>query len=161
MALTKCHECGKDVSTEAKNCPSCGAKVVKPKEPKKQTSPLVLAIVGIAGLGIVALNAMESLQEGAPSTADRDRAEASRHDIGRAEVTCKTAFEKNAKNPDSIDWLRQERQFEFTNVEKTTALSIQPLRGKNSLDATIKSAVECKLDKKDGDWRLISMKERN
>ena len=30
MALTNCHECGKDVSTEAKTCPHCGA---KPKTP--------------------------------------------------------------------------------------------------------------------------------
>ncbi|MEX1000143.1 MAG: zinc-ribbon domain-containing protein [Thermodesulfobacteriota bacterium] len=27
MALIKCHECGKDVSTQAKECPNCGALV--------------------------------------------------------------------------------------------------------------------------------------
>lgn len=27
MALISCRECGKDVSTEAVNCPSCGARV--------------------------------------------------------------------------------------------------------------------------------------
>lgn len=30
MALKPCHECGKDVSTEAGKCPHCGAKVKKP-----------------------------------------------------------------------------------------------------------------------------------
>lgn len=30
MALIKCHECGTEVSTEAKTCPKCGAKVKKP-----------------------------------------------------------------------------------------------------------------------------------
>jgi len=30
MALIACKECGKEISTEAKACPSCGAKVVKP-----------------------------------------------------------------------------------------------------------------------------------
>lgn len=29
MALIKCHECGTDVSTDAKTCPKCGAKVKK------------------------------------------------------------------------------------------------------------------------------------
>lgn len=29
MALVKCKECGNQVSTKAKNCPTCGAKVVK------------------------------------------------------------------------------------------------------------------------------------
>lgn len=30
MALIKCHECSTEVSTEAKTCPKCGAKVKKP-----------------------------------------------------------------------------------------------------------------------------------
>jgi len=29
MALKKCHECGQQVSTSAKACPRCGAKVKK------------------------------------------------------------------------------------------------------------------------------------
>lgn len=29
MAMTKCKECGKDISTKAEQCPSCGAKVQK------------------------------------------------------------------------------------------------------------------------------------
>ena len=30
MALIKCHDCGSEVSVEAKTCPKCGAKVKKP-----------------------------------------------------------------------------------------------------------------------------------
>ena len=30
MALIKCRECGKEVSTSAQNCPNCGAPVKKP-----------------------------------------------------------------------------------------------------------------------------------
>jgi hypothetical protein len=30
MALTKCHECGQDVSTQAKACTGCGAPVKEP-----------------------------------------------------------------------------------------------------------------------------------
>lgn len=30
MSLLKCHECGQAVSSDAKNCPGCGAKVRKP-----------------------------------------------------------------------------------------------------------------------------------
>lgn len=41
MALIKCHECGADVSTEAKTCPKCGAK------PKTTTNKLA-AIGGVA-----------------------------------------------------------------------------------------------------------------
>ena len=34
MALIACHECKKEVSTEAKTCPSCGAKVRNPASTK-------------------------------------------------------------------------------------------------------------------------------
>lgn len=44
MALQKCHECGKDVSDEAKSCPSCGAKVKKPLTLRG------LALVAIVGM---------------------------------------------------------------------------------------------------------------
>lgn len=45
MALINCHECGKQVSTDAKTCPSCGASVKKQKKP---VSKYVWALVGIA-----------------------------------------------------------------------------------------------------------------
>ena len=45
MALMKCAECGKDVSTKAKACPSCGAK------PKKPTSKVLLALLGVIFVG--------------------------------------------------------------------------------------------------------------
>ncbi|MCC2607336.1 zinc ribbon domain-containing protein [Planctobacterium marinum] len=48
MALLKCKECGKDVSSKAKSCPNCGAK------PPKQTSFLtwlvtILIVIGFVG----------------------------------------------------------------------------------------------------------------
>lgn len=46
MALTKCKECGKEVSDTAGKCPNCGAKVKKPMG--------VLGIVAI-GIAIIAL----------------------------------------------------------------------------------------------------------
>lgn len=45
MALIKCHECGTDVSTEAKTCPQCGA------TPKTKTN-MLSAIGGVAIAGI-------------------------------------------------------------------------------------------------------------
>lgn len=47
MAMIKCEECGAQVSTEAKACPSCGAK------PKKPTSRLALGIAGLVLFGII------------------------------------------------------------------------------------------------------------
>jgi hypothetical protein len=48
MALTKCHECGHDVSTQAKACPTCGA---QPKKPSGARFVLfLLAVLGVFGL---------------------------------------------------------------------------------------------------------------
>lgn len=57
MALTKCKECGNDVSTTAKACPKCGAKVKKP------TSLAMKVLLGVLGFGIVA-----AMLGGEPST---------------------------------------------------------------------------------------------
>lgn len=46
MALVKCKECAKDISSEAKACPSCGAK------PPKSSSRLAVALIGIAAVAI-------------------------------------------------------------------------------------------------------------
>lgn len=51
MALLKCHECGNNVSTEAKACPSCGAPV---KKQQQETSAaggclVIIVVVGIVG----------------------------------------------------------------------------------------------------------------
>lgn len=47
MALIKCKECGKDISSEAKVCPSCGI------APPKRTSMITIAAVGLMGIYMV------------------------------------------------------------------------------------------------------------
>ena len=47
MALMKCRECGKDVSTEAESCPSCGAKApALSKAGKWWADTIAIAIFG-------------------------------------------------------------------------------------------------------------------
>lgn len=46
MGLQKCHECKKDVSSEAKLCPNCGAPVKKLTAIKKLTATDMKIIVG-------------------------------------------------------------------------------------------------------------------
>jgi hypothetical protein len=48
MALTKCHECGHDVSTQAKACPTCGAQAKKPSGAR--LGLFLLAVLGAFGL---------------------------------------------------------------------------------------------------------------
>ena len=49
MALSKCRECGTEVSEKTKVCPKCGI-----KNPVKKTSLLVKIILGLFGIGLLA-----------------------------------------------------------------------------------------------------------
>ncbi|MBY0445589.1 MAG: hypothetical protein K2Q15_10325 [Burkholderiales bacterium] len=54
MALQKCRECAKEISTEVKICPYCG--VSKPTvavKVKKKTSPILLGTLGLLFFGMV------------------------------------------------------------------------------------------------------------
>jgi DNA-directed RNA polymerase subunit RPC12/RpoP len=59
MALITCHECQRQVSTEAKVCPNCGAKVVIPKPVKKPVSGqsilkgLLIGFAVLMGLSLI------------------------------------------------------------------------------------------------------------
>ena len=53
MALITCQECKHEVSTEAKTCPNCGAKVRPPKKPMSSTMKLLLGLLGIGFLASV------------------------------------------------------------------------------------------------------------
>lgn len=52
MALQACHECGKQVSTEAASCPSCGAPVKKPSSISASSLAKYLLIV-FAGIWFI------------------------------------------------------------------------------------------------------------
>jgi RNA polymerase subunit RPABC4/transcription elongation factor Spt4 len=47
MAMTKCHECGQPLSTEAPRCPHCGAKA------KKKTHWITWTVAGFFGLSVI------------------------------------------------------------------------------------------------------------
>ena len=57
MALLICHDCKNEVSTEAKACPKCGAKV---RKSMSRSTKLLLGFVGVAVfLGIAVTNQNE------------------------------------------------------------------------------------------------------
>ena len=51
MALQKCHECGNDVSSEAKTCPKCGAPVVPPPKVETKQEKVIGNIVAALIIG--------------------------------------------------------------------------------------------------------------
>jgi hypothetical protein len=83
MAITKCKECGKDVSARAKSCPYCGA----PRPGGSKLGPL-LTILVVLLLGIVGINQYESMWKpggpAAPIATQPDVAEGPHHVCLRA-----------------------------------------------------------------------------
>lgn len=101
MALIKCRECGKDISTEAKTCPHCGAK--PPYRPS-------LAFILIAGL-LVVFGIKASIESSRPpppaptKTAEQIAEDAAKE--RRFLVVAVTAKKmKNAmREPESVEWI--------------------------------------------------------
>jgi hypothetical protein len=67
MALLKCGECGREVSTQAKRCPGCGAKVKKP------IGPLGTILVVLLGVAVFVPLAMQERNQSGPSSAQTMR----------------------------------------------------------------------------------------
>lgn len=62
MAIQKCHECGKDVSTTAKACPNCGASVKKPLL-QKNIGCLCIVVLLIVILWMCSVPSFDSYKE--------------------------------------------------------------------------------------------------
>jgi hypothetical protein len=56
MALIPCQECKQEVSTEAKTCPNCGARVKKPKKPMSRNMMVLLGVLGFGFIFLVNLD---------------------------------------------------------------------------------------------------------
>lgn len=75
MALTKCRECGNDISTAAAACPLCGA---PPTLAPKRTSKITWAVLGVIVIaaGAAMLGRDESRPNSVPTAASKQSAEA-------------------------------------------------------------------------------------
>lgn len=109
MALVKCSECGRDVSTEAKACPSCGAKV---KLPKRPTSPILkYSLIGVIGMTVVIMfmsgqakkeaDKADQARLAAMSPESRTAEVAQRQAAAASEAQRKAAAEKAAAEADA------------------------------------------------------------
>ncbi|MFK5895068.1 MAG: zinc ribbon domain-containing protein [Pseudomonadota bacterium] len=67
MAMTKCDECGVDVSTKAESCPKCGAPISPKKnvvvKTKKKTSVVTWLVTILIAIGVISSIASESKEE--------------------------------------------------------------------------------------------------
>lgn len=107
MAIVKCKECSKDVSTKALACPNCGVKL--PKRTSIVTWLVVIFLVVPAVLGVIgAVNAPSNSQESSgvakaktPEQTAEEKAKIERY----ARVQVAASQVKNIlRDPDSLKW---------------------------------------------------------
>ena len=186
MALTKCKECGNEISTKAEACPKCGAK--RPKA----TSGFTWIMGGLVGLMVysciaVSHKANEARDNMAAAEAVSAQANAARiakltpeqraaEEKRQAEAAEKKAIEdakttvayacrelvtKQLKDPDSAKW--ESPWYTDAKVsEKGKRFWIQIHgRSKNSFGAYTRSAFNCDLRRSGDKWLAVSIKEIN
>lgn len=141
MAIIKCHECGNQVSTEAKACPSCGAKVRKPA-----------GIFGWAFAGSVILLVVMCSQQTsttpaaakATRTPEQVKAEEEEERLFQADVVKVKLLKAALKNPASFELVTAAR------MDSGTLCVVY--RGTNSFNAIITEQKAVKADLSFGDW---------
>lgn len=117
---------------------------------------ILIAFLGLSIFGAVMqeiANSNKTEEEKAVESADRIKHKT----VGLAEASCQLAAEKQAHDPNSIQWLREERQFRFDNKPETKATSTQPMRAKNAMGALVRTGVVCKLILTPDGWQIMKI----
>jgi hypothetical protein len=164
MALIKCKECGKEVSSNAKTCPNCGNKM-----PKK-TSIATWIIGGVFLFVVVTctLNVEKAKDAGeariAAMTPEQRAAEEKTKkdlsDLHDAQLTCEGEVKKTLHDPDSAQF----DDFRGYAVLPHTAppdhyIVLVTVRAKNGFGALRHIAIRCDLSRKNGSPWTYTLKE--
>jgi hypothetical protein len=152
MALVKCRECGKEISTKAASCPNCGVKSPAPGRTAKRLLLYLLGIPVAVGLiaGIFGQRGLDQPEAATKAETDRraaqtpeqraaeDKAAADRAArAAKSEAAWRSAqalaasIRKGANDPSSI-------QIEEAVYTDAGAVAIE-FRGKNTFGALIKN----------------------
>ena len=165
MALTKCRECGREVSKTAKACPHCGART--PRTSVLGKILLVVGVVWLLGWFFGELNRPSSISP-AESTrlagltpeerAAEDAAKARAGRFSAARGACLIVLQKSLNDPDTAklemttSWHVEER--------KDGTILVQPSgRAKNAFGAYIYGVWNCVAKPEGENIRVLSLKQ--
>ncbi len=166
MALIECHECKKQISSEAANCPGCGAKVKIPKPAKKSVSgKSILKWVGISFCLIFLMQAVGAYKQSqkTPDELKQDAAAKQANIAKKAEndknfeirfnrektaaiaaVTVKNA----SRNPDSVSWT----SFMTNDDASVVCMELRAENGFGGMTVEDVSVFNGKISTEDGPW---------
>lgn len=119
MALIKCHECGTEVSTEAKTCQKCGA---KPKKPPSLVAALIVILLGIAFVGATLSDKGEG--DTAPETPEQTAQKGISQERYSAATVTSSILRASMRDPESL-------KFETLLVSEDAATVCAQYRARN------------------------------
>lgn len=116
MALIKCHECGKEISTAATSCPGCGspAPINKPNAVRGMVKTAAYTLL----IGVVLLAAMASQKNEA-----KHDSLSQEHRLAEPQKTCKTDYTLCADNKGVMDEYSGSRKARRECAEKLSTLA--------------------------------------
>lgn len=153
MALTKCKECGKEVSKKAESCPGCGAPV---KGKSSGTSG-----IGCGGLIIILVFlfiAFSSLNDSPPASTSPPTVTAPADPLAGVRYACREFIQQSLNDPKGaqfgriLDWPAGAQ-------DDGTILVRADFRAKNAFNATIHTVWSCRVRKADGQIRLVALEQ--
>jgi len=162
MALIKCKECGKEISSEAGACPNCGHK--KPKA----TSGVTWVIAGLIMIGVVGaiwdsgekedreaarLAAMTPEQRASEATV-----KAATEQRSSAQYACKEFVKRTLNDPDAAQF--DDASTYFTEKQAADKFRVEvTVRAKNGFNALRHITVNCVTQQSNGKWVPLFVKE--
>lgn len=163
MALIKCKECGTNISTKAKACPSCGA--VAPKRTSIFTWIFLVVFVApvFAAMIYGLITAPEKEAERASIEAARiaamtpaqKAAEEREQKISRGKGACREFAKKALKDPSSGEFIGYSP--EVANHDGSVVNVQVTFRATNSFGGRVPTTVECEVTNTGTKWLLTKM----
>lgn len=154
MSIEKCRECGKDVSSEAKACPHCGAsEPVPPKGVGKIVT--IAAIIFAIYVGAQCSDSTNAPNKTATPASPRPPTEEELKSSARH--MCSEFVKRSAHDPRSLDW---DRRFEWPvrHLSEDTWEVDMKFRGKNGFGATVLNTKTCGIRVRGEDAALLYLK---
>ena len=162
MALIKCKECGKEISSEAEACPSCGRKKAK------ETSGVTWVVLGIIVIGVYSAISNSGKSEDKEAArvaamtpeqrASETKAKADSEQLSSARYACREFVKRSLNDPDAAQF--DDTSGYFTEKQTVDKFRVEvTVRAKNGFNALRHITVNCVTQQTGGKWFPVFVKE--
>lgn len=140
MALVKCRECGREISSDAKSCPNCGAK------PKNKAATGCAGVLALFVFIIVIAAFFGGDQKSAVT------------DNEAASIMCGEFIKKRLRDPDSAEFVSEPISIPAVRNPEGSYYSLLTIRAANGFGGKSVEAFSCNVVKDaNGTWQLQNL----